>query len=199
MGVRASRIFFWACFLGTLGLDQVVKWLMRTNYTEGQSSTLIPGVLDLNLQFNKGIAFGKLQGYGVFLAPIAIVLAIGAAVYTHKHPKENGWAHFAMGLLASGALGNMVDRLVFGRVTDMFETRFMRFPVFNVADACITVAACILIVKWGFEGVHPKASHAPDAVPASDVATEPVEEHLAHTEPTVAAPTVDPSVQAPNG
>lgn len=199
MGVKSSRIFFWAIFLGTLGLDQIVKWLMRTNYGEGQSSTLIPGVLDLNLQFNKGIAFGKLQGYGVFLAPIAIVIAIGAAVYTYRHPKENGWGHFAMGLLASGALGNMVDRLVFGRVTDMFETRFMRFPVFNVADACITVAACILIVKWGFEGVHPKGAPAADAVTSVEEPPPTLADQVANVDPVIATPTTDPSVQAPNG
>lgn len=156
MGVRASRILFWSVFLGFLLGDQVVKLLMRLNFREEQSRTFIPGILDLNLQYNKGIAFGQLQGYGVYLAPIAIVIAVGAAMHTYRNPKDNAWSHAAMALLASGALGNMIDRLFLGRVTDMFETRFVRFPVFNVADACITVAAGILIVKWGLEGLRSK-------------------------------------------
>lgn len=151
MGVRSSRILFWAVFVGSLAADQVVKALMRLNFAENQSATLIPGILDLRLTYNKGIAFGQLQGFGVYLAPVAIVIAIGAAVYTYRHAKETAWIHGAMGLLASGALGNMIDRLFLGRVTDMFETRFVQFPVFNVADACISVAAAVLIVKWGFE------------------------------------------------
>lgn len=166
MGVKSSRILFWTLFIGLLVGDQVVKVFMRANFAEGQSATLIPGVLDLNLQYNMGIAFGKLQGFGVYLAPVAIVIAVGAAMYTHRHPKDSGWSHAAMGMLASGALGNMIDRLFLGRVTDMFETRFMSFPVFNVADACISVAAVILVVKWGLEGLHAKNDPPADDVPS---------------------------------
>ena len=166
MGVKSSRILFWALFIGFLIGDQVVKMLMRANFAIGETKTLIPGVLDLNLQFNKGIAFGQLQGFGVYLAPIAIVIAVGSAMYTYRNPKESSWSHAAMGLLASGALGNMIDRLFLGRVTDMFEFRFVNFPVFNVADACITIAAGILIVKWGFEGLHAK-KEPEDEVPAA--------------------------------
>ena len=163
MGVAKSRLLFWTIFLGTLIGDQVIKWLMRTNFAESQSATLIPGVLDLRLTYNKGIAFGQLQGFGVYLAPVAIVIAIGAAVYTYKHAHESGWIHSAMGMLASGALGNMIDRVFLGRVTDMFETRFMKFPVFNFADACISVAAAVLVVKWTLESLQePAAASTPE-------------------------------------
>jgi signal peptidase II len=171
MGVRASRLTFWVLFVGMLVIDQLVKLAMRANFSIGQSRTLIPGVLDLNLQYNEGIAFGKLQGFGIYLAPIAIVIAVGAIVFTYKHPQESGWAHASMGLLASGALGNMIDRVVLGRVTDMFETRFVKFPVFNVADSCITLAAAILIVKWGLEGLVRK--DAPQDEPSEPPAGPP--------------------------
>ncbi len=170
MGVRKSRLTFWVMFVGLLAADQIVKWLMRANFAENQSATLIPHVLDLRLTFNKGIAFGQLQGYGVYLAPIAIIIAVGAAMYTYRQPKENGWIHAAMGLLASGALGNMIDRVFLGRVTDMFETRFIQFPVFNIADACITIAAAILVVKWGLEGLQKEPVDKP-------VETEPAQSH----------------------
>lgn len=169
MTVRSSRVAFWSFFLGFVAIDQLVKWLMRANFAHGESRTLIPGVLDLNLQYNEGIAFGKLQGFGPYLAPIAIVIAVAAALYTYRHPKEHTVGHVAMGLLAGGALGNMIDRMALGRVTDMFEPRFVRFPVFNVADACITVAAAILFVKWGWEALRPKSAPV-DETPAEQTA-----------------------------
>lgn len=169
MGVSKSRFMFWLMFVGLLVADQVVKWGMRAKFNENQSATLIPGILDLRLTFNKGIAFGQLQGFGIYLAPIAIIIAIGAGVYTYRHAQESGWIHGAMGLLASGALGNMIDRVFLGRVTDMFETRFVQFPVFNVADACISVAAAILVVKWGLEGLQkPAHSESPGQDPAPE-------------------------------
>ena len=97
------------------------------------------------------------QGKAIFLTPIAVVIAAGAAIYSFTHPKETQWVHAGMALVASRALGNLYDRLIHGRVTDMFHFRAINFPVFNVADACITVGAAILIVVWGWESVAAKS------------------------------------------
>ncbi len=163
MRLKPSQILYWGCFLGLLAIDQIVKAQVRAHFAVGESRTLLPALLDLRLTYNEGIAFGKLQGFGVYLAPVAIVIAIFAGIYSARHPEESRWTHAAMGLLASGALGNMLDRIMWHRVTDMFEFRFVQFPVFNVADACITVAAAILIVKWGLEALHP--THKPGPTP----------------------------------
>jgi len=81
-----------------------------------------------------------------------------------RHREESPWIHIAMALLASGALGNLYDRLVLHQVTDMFHIRAFEFPIFNLADSCITVAATILIIRWTLEWIthkhrdeHPKA------------------------------------------
>jgi signal peptidase II len=67
-----------------------------------------------------------------------------------------------MGLLAAGALGNLFDRVAFGKVTDMFYFRAINFPVFNVADACITIAAGLLIYLWTVEALaKPKPAEPP--------------------------------------
>lgn len=110
-------------------------------------------LLDLTLTYNEGIAFGKLQGLGVYLSPIALVIAILAGRHAYKQPDDSKWVHVAMGLLASGALGNLIDRLWHGKVTDMIQVTFINFPVFNVADSCISVAAAILCVRWTFESI----------------------------------------------
>jgi signal peptidase II len=146
------RIVFWVLFVLLIVADQFVKLWSREHFLrEGQAMTVIPNVFDLTLTYNKGIAFGMFQGFGGLLAPVAVAIAAGATYYSMKHREESPWVHTAMALLASGALGNLYDRIVNGKVTDMFHFRAFEFPVFNLADSCITVAAVILIIRWSWE------------------------------------------------
>jgi signal peptidase II len=152
---------FWFMLTGFLALDQGVKAWVRGGMAVNQSlDAPWPGVFEIKRVTNEGIAFGMFQGMGLFLAPIAIAIAIFAIVYTHKHPRESGWTISAMALLAAGAVGNLYDRVFLGGVTDMFWFRPIDFPVFNIADACITGATIILIVKWGIEAfTHQEPAH----------------------------------------
>jgi signal peptidase II len=103
-------------------------------------------VLELKLVYNDGVAFGMLQGSGLVLTPLAAAIAAGAAASVWR-AKDPGPIHtWVCAMLAAGALGNMVDRLRFGRVTDMFYVRAIDFPVFNVADVCISLAAVALVL-----------------------------------------------------
>ena len=145
------RVLFWVLFIGLLVLDQVVKVLSRgaVNGTENASiNALWPGVFELTLVYNRGIAFGQLQGYGVLLAPIALAITGGSIWYSMKHPKAPTMYHVIASLFASGALGNLYDRLAHGQVTDMFDFKLIGFPVFNVADACITVSGVLMVLVW---------------------------------------------------
>ena len=99
---------------------------------------------------------------------MAIAIAAGATWYSAKHTHEGPLSHVAMGLLASGALGNLYDRIVFGKVTDMFWFRAINFPVFNVADACITIATILLIFTWWRDAARESAKPVA-AAPAEDV------------------------------
>lgn len=159
-----SRWLFWGLFLSLLILDQVVKIWARSaaNDTPGHSfAPLWPGVFELTLTFNEGVAFGLFQGKAIFLTPIAILIAAGAAFYSWRHPKEPVSVHAGMSLVACGALGNLYDRLIHGRVTDMFHIRAINFPVFNVADICITLGAATLILAWSLESVRGRGKSPP--------------------------------------
>ncbi len=150
---------FWLLFISMLVLDQVVKLWTRNAAGDVEGRTFMsvwPNVLDLTLTFNEGVAFGMFQGKAIFLTPVAVGIAAGAAYYSYRHAKETLWVHAGMSLVASGALGNLYDRLIHGKVTDMFHLRFVNFPVFNVADSCITVGAAMLIVVWGLESFASK-------------------------------------------
>jgi signal peptidase II len=152
-----KRTLFWLSAVLFIVIDQLVKLDVRHTLAQGQTLPLPwPGVFEIQLTYNQGIAFGFLQGKGLFLAPIAVVIAGGSVWYIMRHPQESKWNHVAFGLLAAGALGNLFDRLVFQRVTDMFWFRLINFPVFNVADSCITVATIMLIIGWWIEAAQRK-------------------------------------------
>jgi signal peptidase II len=135
-------------------IDQYVKHWTRTHISSGGSfhGLPIPGIFEFTLTYNEGVAFGKLQGYGLLMAPVALIIAGAAGYYSWKRPSDSRWNHVTAALLAAGALGNLIDRIIDGKVTDMFEIRLFNFPVFNVADVCISVAACMMIVTWLREG-----------------------------------------------
>jgi signal peptidase II len=146
--------------LATIAFDQWIKAWVRGNLNQGQSWNGGPwhGVFELTLTYNKGIAFGMLQGAGLIMTPIAIVIAGFAIHKIYKSVNETRWGTIALALLASGALGNLYDRIfraAYG-VTDMFLLRLANithgrlsdFPVFNVADSCISVAMVMLLVSW---------------------------------------------------
>lgn len=165
------RWIFWVLLVALLGLDQWLKaWTRGTIPIGGHYHGLpFPGIFELTLTYNQGVAFGKLQGYGVLMAPIAILIAVLAGLYTWRHPQESRWNHTTAGLLAAGALGNLYDRVFHGKVTDMLEFRFINFPVFNVADVCISVAAGMMIVTWIREAaLHRKSAPSPAPVVPSE-------------------------------
>ena len=156
--MKSHRWVFAVVLASTLVLDQVVKAWARGAMNEGGSVRALPwpGVFEFKLQYNEGVAFGLMQGMGKWLAPVAIAIALGAAWYSFKHPKEGVWSHVAMALLASGALGNLYDRLFDPRgVTDMFWIRIIDFPVFNIANACITASTILLILIWWRDALKP--------------------------------------------
>jgi signal peptidase II len=165
-----GRLFFLVA-ASALALDQAVKFWARwaAEGAEGRSlAVLWPNVFELKLVFNEGIAFGMFQGAGVLLSPIAVVIAAGAAWYSLRHPHEPRSTHVTMALLCAGALGNLIDRVALGRVTDMFWIRAIDFPVFNVADVCITAAGVMLglsVVLELFQKRAPAAAAEPEDAP----------------------------------
>ena len=99
---------------------------------------------------NTGAAWGMLRGRNILL--IGISLALLAALFHLKRrwPSRNLWTHYGLVLVAGGALGNLYDRIRFGAVIDYLD--FLVWPVFNVADSCITVGACCL--AWGLHAAE---------------------------------------------
>lgn len=145
---RAARVCaLVACALAVLALDQATKAFMRGYLAEGPRD-LVPGVLGLRLVENTGAAFSLGEGAGGLFVAVAVAV-VGAAVAWAALDEAMGVPlACALGLVAGGGLGNLVDRVCSGAVTDFLATEFVRFPVFNVADVAITCGVALTLLLW---------------------------------------------------
>ena len=132
-----------------VALDQWTKWLVRTNLPF--QSTWVPAGMEWLAPYarivnwsNSGAAFGTFQN-GNTVFTILAILVVMAILYYYPRVEPNDWTlRLAMGLQLGGAAGNLVDRLILHRVTDFIAIG--TFPVFNVADASISVGVAVLLL-----------------------------------------------------
>jgi signal peptidase II len=130
-----------------LVIDQVTKGIARATLVEGQQVDVIPRILEFTLVYNTGVAFGLFENMGVWLAPIAFVVAVVAAVLYVKIESGERLYKIALILVGAGAIGNFIDRIFnSGKVTDFINIHVIH--VFNVADMCITFAVALLMYKF---------------------------------------------------
>jgi signal peptidase II len=126
-------------------LDQLTKHFFWNN---GQNYELIPGYFNIALVKNAGAAFGMFQGARVFFV-IASSIAVVLIVYLGlRLPKEQRSRRVLLGLILGGAVGNLIDRVASGQVTDFIQIGVAGhyWPVFNIADMGVTIGACLLIL-----------------------------------------------------
>ena len=126
--------------------DQAVKFAVRASIELGRSVPFLPGIMDLTYVQNTGAAFSILEAHTwlLTLTSLAVVLVMCRLIV--KGFFQNALGRWAAALVLAGGVGNLIDRAVFGFVTDMFRTTFIDFPVFNVADCCITVGVPLLFL-----------------------------------------------------
>lgn len=126
---------------GVLVLDQVSKALVRANVEPGSRDGLLPGV-DLVNTRNTGVAFSLFEDSGAVLIVFTIVAMVAVLAFFLTRPERPG-AWLPTGLLLGGAIGNLIDRVRDGGVTDFID--LPRWPAFNVADMAITAGVVVLL------------------------------------------------------
>jgi len=146
-----------------IALDQWTKWLVRENIEFG-AQWLPAGMEWLSPYarivhwYNSGAAFGMFQNGNLVFTTLAI-LVILAIIYYYPQVEVEDWTlKLAMGLQLAGAGGNLVDRLLMGKVTDFISVG--SFPVFNVADASISVGVVVLLLGVWFKEQQEKKKAA---------------------------------------
>ena len=136
---------------GIVAADQWTKYLTVANISLYQDVEFIPGFLGLTYVQNTGAAFSAFEGQQWLFAIIFAVFTV--AILWEYFKKPMGFSKFERWCIAAvygGGLGNMIDRVRFGYVVDMIETKFMVFPVFNVADCFITCGCIALMISMVF-------------------------------------------------
>ena len=131
---------------GVVALDQYTKYLTVANIALYSEVELIPGFLGLTYVKNTGAAFSSFQGQQWLFALIFALFTAAVLWEYFKKPMPFTYLErFFIASIYAGGLGNMIDRVRLGYVVDMIETKFMEFPVFNVAD-CFICCGCVLLM-----------------------------------------------------
>ena len=133
--------------LALIGIDQLTKWLVRTNLAGAGTISVIGGFFNLTYLENRGAAFGLLQNMKVFFVAVALIVAIVGLVYIHKSKSKDKSRskkdiriarinRLAVSTIIGGAIGNLIDRLWLGYVVDFFDFRFIWSYVFCGHTCC---------------------------------------------------------------
>jgi signal peptidase II len=132
-------------------VDLASKHWARTYLSAAHSLPFIPGLLRLSLVSNTGAAFSLGSGHAILMTVIAALVTLCLIIWVLKEEKKarvsRALVNIGAGFLIGGALGNLSDRFLRGRVTDFLEFDFIQFPVFNVADVCIDIGVGLLLIS----------------------------------------------------
>ena len=151
-------------------LDQVTKYFVRILFSVGESRPVIDHFFDLTYVRNTGAAWGILGGQNTYLVILSVVMLVAMLVFRRSFLSDT-WEHrLALGFLVGGIVGNLMDRLRLGWVTDFldFYWKGYHWPAFNVADSAICLGVGIYILSALWLAGHPlhesrlKGSDEPD-------------------------------------
>lgn len=151
---------FYSLTLFVVALDQAVKAWVRHSVPLNTSIPWWPGVFQITHTQNPGMAFSLLEGKTFLL--IAAAVLVGAVLIVAERRAKNRMPlllGLALALPLGGAMGNLIDRVWQGYVTDLFDFVKIHFPVFNVADAAITVGIVLLAYRTLTDTGNQPASH----------------------------------------
>lgn len=150
------RNYRWFIVVAAVGLvaDQFSKWLVASRMTLHQSIELLADFAHITYVRNPGAAFGILANSSLrlpFFILVSVVAAFGILWYLRREKGGHLRLQIALGLIFSGALGNLIDRVRFGEVIDFIDVHWYRhhWPAFNIADSAICVGVGLLLLdSW---------------------------------------------------
>lgn len=144
--MKKNRAFWIVAMIGLI-VDQLSKYLVGQSFTQvGDTLPLWPGVFHFTYVINTGAAFSAFRGGVGWLRWLSLAVSIGLIILAWRGPKLPRLEQLGYGFILAGALGNGIDRFVFGHVVDFLDVRLIEFPVFNLADVFINVGIIFLLI-----------------------------------------------------
>jgi signal peptidase II len=156
---QRSALIWLLLSAAVIGFDQLTKAIVRDTLVPYMPHAAIPHVLNWTLAFNRGAAFSFLAGSSGWqtwlFGGLALVISAGLAVWLARTPRRDWRTALPVASIIGGALGNLIDRLWHGQVTDFIQVYWhtWSYPAFNVADSAITIGA-VLLIAFGLLGGH---------------------------------------------
>lgn len=140
-------------------MDQISKYIIVKTMNIGESISVIGEVLQITSHRNYGAAWGMLQNQMIFFYIITIIVLIALIYFYYKEAADNLLMQCGLMLIFAGAVGNFIDRLFRGNVVDFIDTKIISydFPIFNVADSCLTIGVFILLYELLFNQKEEKS------------------------------------------
>ena len=135
----------WLAMIGVWFIDRFLKILVQKDFVEGETLKVIPKVFHLTYVLNPGAAFGLMAGQTWIFVVTALLVVVGVIYGQFRIPRGEKLTRLVIGMIGGGALGNLYDRLMIGRVVDYLDFQIWSF-VFNFADSMIVVGVGLLMV-----------------------------------------------------
>lgn len=164
---RSPMVWLWLAVLAVI-LDQITKVAAEQLLTFAQPVYLLP-VLDFTLLYNKGAAFSFLADQSGwqrwFFTVVSVGVSVMLIVWIKRLPRGAVWLPIALALILGGAIGNLIDRVVYGHVVDFISVHWegKYFPAFNIADSAITLGAIMMVLDVIREMKEERAAKADSA------------------------------------
>lgn len=144
--MKKNRLF-WIVAIAGLILDQITKHLVVQNFTNiGDTLPLWENVFHFTYVENTGAAFSVFRGGVVWLRWLSLFVSLGLMAMAWFGSRLQIKEQLGYGFILAGALGNGIDRFLFGYVVDFLDFRLINFPVFNLADVSINIGICFLLL-----------------------------------------------------
>ena len=135
-----------------VAFDQITKYFAKSYLMNRDAVTFIDGFIEFRYAENTGMAFSALSGGRWFFIVLTSVVAGGVIFFmSRKKAQSDLWLFWTLGVLVSGAIGNLIDRVLFGYVIDFINPTFVNFAIFNIADCAVTLGTISLIAYMLFD------------------------------------------------
>lgn len=128
-----------------VAFDQITKYFASLKLADGSVAKFIHGVVQFKYAENTGMAFSMLSGARWVFIALTVVVCVGVFYYLFSNRCKSLWLYWSLGVILSGGIGNLIDRIRFGYVVDFIEPTFVNFAIFNIADCAVTCGAVVLV------------------------------------------------------
>lgn len=148
---RKKHIWCAVMIILIAAFDQLTKYFALVYLKNKPAVTFIPGIVQFRYAENTGMAFSLLSGARWIFILLTAAVCILALWYLFSDKCTSLWAYWSIGVIVSGGIGNLIDRIKLSYVIDFIEPVFIDFAIFNIADSAVSLGAASLVIYFVYE------------------------------------------------